>query len=106
MIQHLESKDIKRVEKDDNPGNRVKCFSYFWNLLRNYVYDNRWEAENEQQLEARIRSCLNKIDMPTVMRLANDTQHRIQEMVSNGEIKEWSDNKQKYTDLYRIKHGR
>lgn len=93
----LESEGIKYVSKDDNPGNRVRCCSYFWTMLKNAVYDNNWIAENDQDLERRIQHCLSKIDLRNVMRLAADTENRIYEMYHTGEIKTFSDQKQKYT---------
>lgn len=100
VLAHLESENIEYVDKDLNPGNRVKCFTYFWNLLRNNVYNDGWRAQNEQELENRIRHCLKHMNLDTVKQIANDTPHRLSEMALTGQIKEWSDNKQKYTEKY------
>ena len=104
VLAYLDEKNIKHVDKDDNPGNRVKCFSYFWTLLRNKVYGfntgscRHWHAENEAELEGRISECLRSIDMEIVKRLANDTDKRLQEMTLRGELNIWSDKTQKYTE--------
>lgn len=100
VLAHLDGEGIEYVDKDMNPGNRVKCCTYFWNLLRNNVYNNGFHAKNEKELEDRIRYCLKNINMDVVKQLANDTPHRLSEMALNGQIKEWSDSKQKYTEKY------
>lgn len=99
VLAYLDEKHIKHVDKEDNPGNRVKCFSYFLNFLRNKIYNN-WHAQNEADLERRIKDCLKNIDMNVVKRLANDTENRIQEMAEIGELNVWSDKNQKYTGSY------
>lgn len=96
-LAYLDGQDIKYVEKEDIPGNRVKCFTYFWNFLRNKVYRMGWHAKDEAALERRILHCIQNINMNTVARIANDTDNRIKEMIDFGEIKEWSDSKQNYT---------
>jgi len=106
-LTRLDEENIEYVQKDDIPGNRVKCFTYFWNFLRNNVYGYEgiqpWHANNENELETRIRECLKTFDMESVIRLANDTENRIDEMARIGEIKEWSDNKQNYTKRQETK---
>jgi len=101
VLAYLNNKNLKHVSKEDNPGNRVKCFSYFWNLLRNKVYSTEsyssWHADNEAELESRIKDCLKSIDMNKVKRLASDTEKRIDEMARTGAINVWSDKTQKYT---------
>lgn len=93
----LESENIKFVNKDENPGNRVRCCSYFWTLLKNAVYEDNWVANDDEELENRIRECLEKLNMNSIIRIANDTENRIFEMYQSSEIKQYSDNKQKYT---------
>ena len=92
----LDNEGIKYVTKEDNPGNRVRCFSYFWTILKNAVYEDNWIAKNNQDLERRIRRCLAQIDIENVIRIANDTEKRILEMHQSGEIKEYNYHKQKY----------
>ena len=99
VLAYLDGKGIKHVDKEDNPGNRVKCFSYFLNFLRNQMYDG-WHAKNEAQLANRICEYLRAIDMNVVKRLANDTEKRIGEMATSGELNSWSDKTQKYTSRY------
>ncbi|KAJ8967052.1 hypothetical protein NQ317_000044 [Molorchus minor] len=40
----------------------------FWSLLCRKVYDNGWEAQNEQQLQARIFRKIRKVDLNIVQR--------------------------------------
>jgi hypothetical protein len=99
VLAHLDENSIIHVDKEENPGNRVKCFSYFWNYLRNTrIYARNWEAENEDELADRIKYCLKSLDMNGVKRIVNDTEKRLNEMALNGELVEWHDNKQKYTE--------
>jgi len=99
ILAHLDEQKIKYVDKNDNPGYRVKCQQYFWNYLRNRVYNNGdWWADDEDELEERIRECISEeLDMDRVASIANDTQKRIEEMTTKGAIKEWSDSKRKYS---------
>ena len=97
VARFLEHENIKFIDKFDNPGNRVRCFTYFWTLLKNAVYDGNWVATSDQELEARIRHCLKNINMNRVKRIANDASKRILEMYETGDLKQFNDFKQKYT---------
>ena len=95
----LKNEGIQFVDKDDNPGNRVKCFSYFWTMLKDQVYRNNWIASDDDDLEKRIKKCLKRINIQDVVRLVDDTQERIVEMYTSGAINQFSNEKQKYSNL-------
>jgi hypothetical protein len=98
VLARLASEGINYVDKNDNPGCKVKGVALFWNLLRNKVYRN-WYANNEDELQRRILHCLRTLDMSKVARIVNDTEERINEMATTGAINEWSDKCQNYTGI-------
>ncbi|CAH1113064.1 unnamed protein product [Psylliodes chrysocephalus] len=52
----LTAQNINFVPKRDNPPNvpQARPIEEFWALLSQKVYDNGWEAQNEEQLRRRI----------------------------------------------------
>ncbi len=93
----LEDEGIQFVDKEDNPGNRVRCFSYFWTMLKDQVYRGNWIAADCNALEKRIKTCLKRINILDVIQLVNDTEERIVEMYRTGEIDQYSNEKKNYT---------
>ena len=51
-----------------------------------FVYENNWQAENLEKLEARIQSCLKKISFVTVKALFESTRTRVGELRVNGVV--------------------
>ena len=62
-----------------NPGNvpKVRSIEDFWGLLKRKVYENDWSAENIDQLIARIKWALTKIDTKTFQRLGEAVSRRL-----------------------------
>ena len=48
-------------------------------------YENNWEAENEDQLRKRIRSCVKKVNKNLVQRMCEHVYRKIDEVRRSGE---------------------
>ena len=68
-------------------------------MLKDQVYRNNWIASDDDDLEKRIKKCLKRINIQDVVRLVDDTQERIVEMYTSGAINQFSNEKQKYSNL-------
>ena len=79
VLQLLKDQKINFVVKCRNPTNVPQCrpIEDFWSILCNKVYKNGWSANNLDQLENRIKSCLRKIDRKTVQNLSNSVNKRL-----------------------------
>ena len=60
VVDYLNEKKVNYMPKIDNPANlpEVKVIEDFWNILKGHVYKNNWQAQNIDQLQARIIYCL------------------------------------------------
>ena len=88
VVDWLQSNNISFVPKESNPANvpEVRPIEDFWGILKANVYKGGWQANNLQQLESRIRTCLKNIDMSLVQRLIGGTIRRIDRMRRNGVV--------------------
>ena len=79
VLQLLKDQKINFVVKCRNPTNVPQCrpIEDFWSILCNKMYKNGWSANNLDQLENRIKSCLRKIDRKTVQNLSNSVNKRL-----------------------------
>ena len=68
----FDEKNINYVKKKDNPPNvpELRPIEDFWGILKGLVYEGNWQAENHDQLEKRIKSCLAKLNKELVQRLS------------------------------------
>ena len=90
VIDYLREKNVKFVEKEDNPPNVPECraIENFWSILKGDVYKNNWKAENLEKLQCRIKYCLKKIDLVTVQNLANSTPKKLDSVRRYGLIEQ------------------
>lgn len=88
VLAHLRAENIEFVEKEDNPANvpEIRPIEDFWGILKSAVYKKGWKAENTDQLIARIKYCLKKIDHSVVHQLALSTKTRIDHVRRHGVI--------------------
>ncbi|CAH1104439.1 unnamed protein product [Psylliodes chrysocephalus] len=72
----LVANNIPFVPKEDNPPNipQARSIEEFCTLLSKKVYDNGWEAENEEQLRRKIYQKIQEINVATIQSL--DTKKR------------------------------
>ena len=52
VTNYLDERNIYYVTKVDNPAcvPELQPIKDFWSIIKGYVYENNWEAENEDQL--------------------------------------------------------
>jgi|LakMenE18May11ns_1017448.scaffolds.fasta_scaffold9790835_1 hypothetical protein len=76
---YLHSENVIFIPKSMNPANipKARPIEDFWGILKQKVYENDWAAENIDQLIARIRWALPKIDKTTFMRLSEGVADRL-----------------------------
>jgi hypothetical protein len=63
--------NINFVSKVDNPPNlpQARPIEEFWAILSRRIYNNGWEAQNEEQLRRRISRKIREIDAMAVQRM-------------------------------------
>ena len=88
VIKYLREEKVHFVERNDNPPNLPECrpIENFWSILKGHVYKNNWQAENLIKLRARIESCLKKVDLELILRLAQSVPRRVNNVRNNGLI--------------------
>ena len=88
VVDWLQSNNISFVPKESNPANvpEVRPIEDFWGILKANVYKGGWQANNLQQLESRIRTCLKNIDIALVQRPIGGTIRRIDRVRRNGVV--------------------
>lgn len=84
----LTRNNIPFVPKVDNPPNvpQARPIENFWALLSRKVYNNGWEAENEEQLRRRIYQKIHEIDVPTVQNLMRDVRRKLRIIEEQGPL--------------------
>ena len=88
VLDLLIKKNINFVHKTDNPPNvpEARPIEDFWEILKNLVYGNNWQAKNIAQFKSGIQYCLQKVDVELVKRLCESTRVRIGRIRSKGVI--------------------
>ena len=71
-----------------NPPNvpQARAIEDFWAILARKVYDNGWEAQNEEQLRRRIFQMIREIDVITVQRLVRQIRRKLRAIENNGHL--------------------
>ena len=71
----MKSKNINFVAKDRDIANvpELHPIEDFWSELKRKVYDKFWKPKNLNQLQRRIKYCLNKINSEQIHKLSNIT---------------------------------
>lgn len=84
----LEANNIPFVPKIDNLPNvlQARPIEEFWALLSRKVYDNGWEAENEEQLRRRIFQKIREIDVATIQSLMRHLRTKIRRIEDHGPL--------------------
>lgn len=79
VTDYLKAKNIKFVEKKDNPPNLPECrpIEDFWSFLKGKVYEKNWQAKDLDQLRRRIEYCLKKLDPNVVQGMAQTVRSRL-----------------------------
>lgn len=87
-LHWLTEQKIPFVPKKDNPPNvpQARPIENFWSVLKRMVYDNGWEARNEQQLINRIKRKLKEIDINTVQNLNRDIRSTLRKIEDHGPL--------------------
>ena len=90
VIDYLRGKNVKFLGKEDNPPNVPECkaIENFWSILKVDAYKNNSKAENLENLQCRMKYCLNKIDLVTVQNLANSTPKKLDSVRRYGLIEQ------------------
>ncbi|KAJ8976795.1 hypothetical protein NQ317_014138 [Molorchus minor] len=84
----LEHNNINYVPREDNPPNvpQARPIEEFWSLLCRKVYDNGWEAQNEQQLRARIFRKIREVDLNIVQRKMRQVLTKLRAIEDHGPL--------------------
>lgn len=87
-LDWLTEQNIPFVPKKDNPPNvpQARPIEIFWSVLKRMVYDNGWEANNEQQLVNRIKRKMKEIDIDTVQNLIQHVRRTLRKIEDNGPL--------------------
>ncbi|XP_050515006.1 uncharacterized protein LOC126890196 [Diabrotica virgifera virgifera] len=84
----LTAQNINFVPKRDNPPNvpQARPIEEFWAVLSQMVYNNGWEAQNEDQLRRRILQKFREIDLETVQRLIAHARPNLRAIEDHGPL--------------------
>ncbi|XP_050508102.1 uncharacterized protein LOC126885559 [Diabrotica virgifera virgifera] len=80
-----ETNNITFVPKADNPPNlpQARPIEEFWAILSRKVYNNGWEAQNQEQLRRRIYTKIREIDAEVVQRMMQRVRGIIRQIENN-----------------------
>lgn len=86
--QWLEAHNIPFVPRAHNPPNlpQARPIETFWALLTQKVYENGWEAQNEDNLRNRIRTKLREIDVECCQRLMRSVRTKLRRIEQLGPL--------------------
>lgn len=84
----LAAHNIPFVPKEDNPPNipQARPIETFWSLLSRKVYDNGWEAADEQMLRRRIYQKIREVDVASVQDLMRQVRTKLRQIEDNGPL--------------------
>lgn len=84
----LDAHNIPFVPKDNNPPNvpQARPIENFLAILSRKVYDNGWEAQNEDVLRRRIFQKIREIDVMTVQNLMRGVRQKLRAIEDNGPL--------------------
>lgn len=84
----LEQNNVNYVPREDNPPNvpQARPIEEFWSLLCRKVYENGWEAQNEQQLRARIFRKIREVDPNIVQRKMRQVLAKLRAIEDHGPL--------------------
>lgn len=84
-----EANNINFVPKVDNPPNlpQARPIEDFWALLSRKVYNNGWEAQNQEQLRRRISGKIREINADgVVQRMMQRVRRKLRQIEDNGPL--------------------
>jgi transposase len=83
-----EANNINFVPKVDNPPNlpQARPIEEFWAILSRKIYNNGWEAQNEEQLRRRISRKIREIDAVVVQRMMQRVRGKLRQIENNGPL--------------------
>lgn len=87
-LDWLRQQKIQFVPKKDNPPNvpQARPIENFWGILKQMVYEEGWEAQNEQQLATRIKKKLKKMDLNVVQSMMLKVRTTLRKIEDNGPL--------------------
>ena len=88
VVEYLRDQNVNFVEFKDNPPNvpEIRPIENFWSILKSYVYDGNWKAENYDQLRERIKYCMKKVDMSVVQGMISSIPSKLNTIRRHGVI--------------------
>ena len=86
VTSYLTEKKINFVPRVMNPANLPKArpIEDFWGSLKLEVYENDWVAKDLDELKARIKQCLRKIDVSVVQQYCLSVPKRLDDVKRKG----------------------
>ena len=87
-LDWLTSQKIPFVPKKDNPPNvpQARPIEDFWSVFKRKVYENGWEAQNEQQLVGRIKRKLKEVDVSVCQNMILKVRKILRKIEDNGPL--------------------
>lgn len=87
-LDWLEAHHVPYVPRNDNPPNvpQARPIENFWALLATKVYDNGWEARNQQQLRQRILQKVREVDLESVQTLMRHIRQKLRLIEDRGPL--------------------
>lgn len=84
----LAANNIPFVPRNDNPPNipQARPIETFWSLLSRKVYDNGWEATDEEHLRRRIYQKIREIDINSVQSLMRQVRRKLRVIEDHGPL--------------------
>ncbi|CAH1101845.1 unnamed protein product [Psylliodes chrysocephalus] len=86
--QWLEANHIPFVPREDNPPNvlQARPIESFWALLTRKIYDNGWEAQNQDQLRRRIYQKVREVDLEACQALMRQLRTKLRRIREHGPL--------------------
>ena len=86
VLEELTRLNIKVVKRDDNPPAvpQLRPIEKFWALLKAAVYEDGWQAENEQELQSRIVKKLKEVPAEVCQRLMAQVKTKVRRVSDGG----------------------
>lgn len=87
-LDWLKEKNINFVPKHANPPNvpKARPIEDFWSLLCQQVYSKGWEAKTTDQLIARIKLCVKKVDLEAVQVMIGSIKSKLRQIEEKGPL--------------------
>ena len=86
VIDFLYEKKIELVPKEKNPQNcpQARSVETLWQIMKEKVYADGWEAKTISQLKKRIQTKLKVVDTPSVQAMFSSVPQQLRKIATDG----------------------